>query len=1246
MESWEFLLQKRGDKSWLPLEVPTVEILEGQYRLAAKSSFLESPIGIQIRYSPSDEVGYQPLQQKLSKRTNAEGLLIVTPYNHLTPGTWQIFCFALETATAGQKPWSTSIRFDVLPISPELAIELQLNHPDWETSHPVGESEQLGGIDVMGDLEPQPAVSTPGDRLRKFRGEESISGSSSAANAGDQPEVSIALDQDLGFDLDRNDRDMQDASQNLAASPNQAIDASTDAATDAVAELTNQEELDNQTDDLADDLAIENETALPSQLLSLDQSQFLISAGQTLQITGLAYVPGTIDINLKDPSDLSDLANASIDINIDINYELDNDPATQSEPPFPFSCAVEIPDLEQSQVMIGEVRLHPGDLDLELASEVEQKYLTHQPITVTYQSANLLAEAAQAAAAIADFAEATQTEADLAANAASSDVPTPIEAATATLKEEPLATQPLNLPLSPSVTDVTSSSSSASNAQNQAHQDLAPTAEQLAAEVKDQTAASQSPESPQLSQLSDRKPLAIPELPQIARQNQAAKQRQAAANANQSSTTGSNQIDLPHLPPPPNQDQPETEESSQPLPQEQQPQQTQQFEDIWGVQTSPPESQIQPPQQSQPIQPQPASSLAQPALPKLSKPGNQPIAPAPTDPLTAAQSGLEDSGIENLDEYSQAQAKDDTETSELSYGFEEDEPQYSFEDPHDFDDPAIAISSDALEFWEDAMRSPDPLSLADTPEELLAIPEIRGISDFRDDEGLDRADLESADPELDISFDLNRVPNLDEQSKQPEEHDRGDLSDLTDSIDSITDVVVDRAAELEQDAAEPASSSPSPDQVETESDSEQANKQGLGDRFLSKLQIFSQGDQEQETQDDDRSKQLEQSGQLTQPPKEDSEASQSGKIITPPPADFAISDRDVGDRNDDVSAPVIESAQMAHEDTTSAIDDLFPGEDFDRAQIPSEPASSIEAADPKLEELSNELEQMLIDTDRQATNLDQSSQSGENEQAAPESNQAPQRVASTSGNQPLSAQQLSRSQEFDEIVVDDPTLMPQSQQLGMNHNSDRQETTRPGQAIPTGNQTMNPSHQQQSPRITSRGTQSNPPQQSSPPTNQGAAVGNLNNLNNPNNPANQVNRNYGNQNANAANVPKLAEHELVPRPSLEVDEQNLTAGVPVLVRVKLAAIAPRLAVKIWVKDCQTRSLVDGPRWLFDFATIEDGSQVTSQTHITLPLGSMEVAFEAIAVEMLTQRESHKARLTRSVTPPNMGNQAPIDFDLP
>ena len=60
MENWEFLLQKQGDKSWLPLESPTVEILEGQYRLASRTKFADVLVGIQLRYVPSPESIHKP----------------------------------------------------------------------------------------------------------------------------------------------------------------------------------------------------------------------------------------------------------------------------------------------------------------------------------------------------------------------------------------------------------------------------------------------------------------------------------------------------------------------------------------------------------------------------------------------------------------------------------------------------------------------------------------------------------------------------------------------------------------------------------------------------------------------------------------------------------------------------------------------------------------------------------------------------------------------------------------------------------------------------------------------------------------------------------------------------------------------------------------------------------------------------------------------------------------------------------
>ena len=37
MKKLEFLLQKEGDRAWLPLETPDVEILEGRYRVVASN---------------------------------------------------------------------------------------------------------------------------------------------------------------------------------------------------------------------------------------------------------------------------------------------------------------------------------------------------------------------------------------------------------------------------------------------------------------------------------------------------------------------------------------------------------------------------------------------------------------------------------------------------------------------------------------------------------------------------------------------------------------------------------------------------------------------------------------------------------------------------------------------------------------------------------------------------------------------------------------------------------------------------------------------------------------------------------------------------------------------------------------------------------------------------------------------------------------------------------------------------------
>ncbi len=114
-------------------------------------------------------------------------------------------------------------------------------------------------------------------------------------------------------------------------------------------------------------------------------------------------------------------------------------------------------------------------------------------------------------------------------------------------------------------------------------------------------------------------------------------------------------------------------------------------------------------------------------------------------------------------------------------------------------------------------------------------------------------------------------------------------------------------------------------------------------------------------------------------------------------------------------------------------------------------------------------------------------------------------------------------------------------------------------------------------------------------------------------------------------------------PRLEVTSGELVSGELVNIRVKLPNLIPRVYVKLWVTDRQTRSLLDGPRWMLDFLPNGLGD-MEAFTQITIPFGSLDIRFEAITIEMHTQRESHKVSVEREVVPPNLPVMSLEDFD--
>jgi hypothetical protein len=122
--------------------------------------------------------------------------------------------------------------------------------------------------------------------------------------------------------------------------------------------------------------------------------------------------------------------------------------------------------------------------------------------------------------------------------------------------------------------------------------------------------------------------------------------------------------------------------------------------------------------------------------------------------------------------------------------------------------------------------------------------------------------------------------------------------------------------------------------------------------------------------------------------------------------------------------------------------------------------------------------------------------------------------------------------------------------------------------------------------------------------------------------------------APTANPLLVPDQEEIPTPTIDVEAGELITGQAIRVKVKLPDILPKIYVKLWINDRQSRTLLDGPRWLVDFLPNGRG-ELEASTQLTVPFGSLEIQIAAIAVEASTKRESYRTSIDRTVIPPNM-----------
>lgn len=351
MEFWEFLIQREGDRSWLPLESPDVEVLEGRYRMVARTSRINQPIEIRICHIRLDEEPPRRRTQKRNGRINDDGLIVIFPFTWLQPGVWELSCAGDLMADMLGQGWRYGVQLSVLRQESEVA-------DDWEPDAPA--SDFMGSIGLMSvsdeeeaDLETPVAPASLGESVV----EPALSSSAASPAADNTLEEAnpFVFPDELG--LEPAQPEPVAAATDSHAVWQQAQDDS-DAVMDALLEDLDLE-LDPpvaaETTEEEPEEPIAAPTLKPESLqLVLQQSSLVVQAGRSLTLQGTVEPVGELDspylppvalqITLRDPQTASTV--------LEVRRSL-----TSRLLPCPFSCQVTLPENSASRLLIGDVGL-------------------------------------------------------------------------------------------------------------------------------------------------------------------------------------------------------------------------------------------------------------------------------------------------------------------------------------------------------------------------------------------------------------------------------------------------------------------------------------------------------------------------------------------------------------------------------------------------------------------------------------------------------------------------------------------------------------------------------------------------------------------------------------------------------------------------------------------------------------------------------------------------------------------------
>ncbi|MFS8854573.1 hypothetical protein NW851_08225 [Synechococcus sp. H55.7] len=123
-----FWVRRNGQEEWQPVPAEGAVLEEDTYTIVARSPQPHFTITVEVRQNPGSTAATPAQIQTRSVRTNEEGIGIILPATHLTPGFWELHCRDADLIAElfGETELNNCLRFQVVPVSaqPEPAAPL------------------------------------------------------------------------------------------------------------------------------------------------------------------------------------------------------------------------------------------------------------------------------------------------------------------------------------------------------------------------------------------------------------------------------------------------------------------------------------------------------------------------------------------------------------------------------------------------------------------------------------------------------------------------------------------------------------------------------------------------------------------------------------------------------------------------------------------------------------------------------------------------------------------------------------------------------------------------------------------------------------------------------------------------------------------------------------------------------------------------------------------------------------------